>query len=178
MKALSNVFIALLFLSSPSFLPGQDAPRKTADLPLFKALLGKRRESGVLIPQANAESIPGKAVSFGKPALGGLWFQIDGRAQYGPVTWEYRWMFQFQEGGGKNRVIGTYLDTMGQRITYEGLYDEENNRIQLMARLQDGGTGRFQISMESPELVLIGSVHSDANDDPQVTYSAQNVAAE
>lgn len=94
------------------------------------------------------------------------------------MTWEYRWMFLFKEDGGKNTVIGTYIDTMGQRITYEGSYDEENQRVQLIAKLQGGGTGRFQLSVDEPGVILIGSVHSDANEDPQVTYSAQNVAAQ
>ncbi|MDF2378247.1 MAG: hypothetical protein P1U81_18565 [Verrucomicrobiales bacterium] len=87
-------------------------------------------------------------------------------------------MFLFKEDGGKNTVIGTYIDTMGQRITYEGSYDEENQRVQLIAKLQGGGTGRFQLSVDEPGVILIGSVHSDANEDPQVTYSAQNVAAQ
>lgn len=121
---------------------------------------------------------PAKRFRWAARPWGGLWFQIDGRAEYGPVTWEYRWMFLFKEDGGKNTVISTYIDTMGQRITYEGRYDEENQRVQLIANLQGGGKGRFQLSVDEPGVILIGSVHSDANEDPQVTYSAQNVAAQ
>lgn len=177
MKHLPLALFATISFGSLCPVVAQEAARKTADLPIFQTLVGKRSESGILIPQANGQPIPGKAISLGQSALGGLWFQIDGRAEYGPVVWEYRWMFLFNGSGGKNAVFATYIDTMGQRINYEGLYDEENSRVQLIAKLQDGGTGRYQLSLEEPGIIQISSVHADKNDDPQVTYSAQNAEA-
>jgi hypothetical protein len=156
----------------------QDTMRKAPDLPIFQALTGKRVETGVLIPNAGGQPLPGSATSAGQPALDGLWFQIDGSADYGPAKWTYRWMFLFEENATGNKVTGIYIDTIGQRMTYTGTYNEEENRIQLVANIQEGRIARFQLTVQDDKTVRIESVIFNADESAAVTYSAQNTAAE
>lgn len=171
-----------LFLSSClSFVlitPGfsRDAPKKIVELPLFEALSGERKESGILIPKAGANPLQGEAKSIGQPAIAGLWYQLDGHAKYGPVEWIYRWMFVFSDSANM-KVRARYIDTMGQVIDYEGLYDVESNRVQLIGKMKDG-TAKFQMALEEGGSVSIQSVLEDAGGKPAVTYSGQSEAAE
>ena len=169
------LYLVLLLGVSTGATP-QDQPKKIGDLPLFKALNGNRTESGILIPKRGADPLQGSARSIGQPAIAGLWYQIDGHAKYGPAEWIYRWMFVFSDTATM-RVHGRYIDTMGQKIDYEGQYDPENQRIQLIGELSDG-MARFQMTLEEDGKVRIESLLSDEEDNPEVTYTAENTAAE
>ena len=170
------IFAAALAFISVSPLTAQDEKkaRLTAELPIFKALNGNRVETGVLIPGAGATAIQGSAISTGRPIIAGLWYEIEGKATYGPVEWIYRWTIRFQESATKNIVQGVYIDTMGRKTDYEGFYDEEESRIQLVGKLPDGGTGRFQMTLQEDGNVRIESVNFDTKENPTVRYSAEN----
>lgn len=167
---------AFMALAAP--LTAQDKPgRVAAELSIFKALSGERRETGTLVPQAGSTALQGIAKSLGQPVLGGLWFQVDGVAEYGPAKWGYRWMYRFREQGEKNAVYALYLDTMGQQVQYQGTYDEAGNKIELQAKLPDGGTSRSTLILNTDGTVLINSITSDPQGNEAVKYSATNVAA-
>ncbi|MDF1741953.1 MAG: hypothetical protein P1U86_22520 [Verrucomicrobiales bacterium] len=165
---------ALAFITVSPLAAQEKKSRLTAELPIFKALNGNRVETGVLIPGADATAIQGSAISTGRPIIAGLWYEIEGKATYGPVEWIYRWTIRFQENEAKNLVYGIYIDTMGQKTDYEGFYDEEENRIQLIGKLPGGGTGRFQMTLQDDGNVRIESVNFDPEENPTVRYSAEN----
>ncbi len=167
---------ALAFISTLPVDAQEKKARLTAELPIFKALNGNRVETGVLIPGAEATAVQGSAVSTGRPIIAGLWYEIEGKATYGPVQWIYRWTIRFQENASKNLVQGIYIDTMGQKTEYEGFYNEEENRIQLVGKLPGGGTGRFQMTLQDDGNVRIESVNFDPKENPTVRYSAENTA--
>ncbi|MDF1825775.1 MAG: hypothetical protein P1U68_14100 [Verrucomicrobiales bacterium] len=171
-------FRCSLLVLSISCLSSYCAAQELSELALFKALAGKRVESGELVPQANAQPIPGKAVSVGTVPDDGKGFQIRGSAVYEPVKWDYLWHFVFDEGRGKGAVSAIYKDSMGQQIPYQGLYDAENQQVQLVAKLKGGGNARIIYRLEASGVIRISSLIADANNTPMVTYSAQNVAAE
>ncbi len=156
----------------------QEKPgRVAAELPLFEAISGKRLETGTLIPQAGAPALQGTAQSFGQPVLGGLWFQVDGVAEYGPAKWGFRWMYRFREQGDKNAVYALYLDTMGQQVQYQGVYDEAGGTIELQAKLPDGGTSHNTLAVNADGAVTITSITRDPQGNEAVKYSATSVAA-
>ena len=172
-----TLFHLLLIVSAISVVSAQENPRNAPDLPVFQALAGKRTESGILIPEMNGQPLQGKAISVGQPVLGGLWFQIDGSANYGPAKWVYRWMFRFIERDGQNKLFATYYDTIGQKIDYEGRWVEEDQQAQLVGKLANGGTARYQLTLGEEGSVRIESVVSDADGNASAIYSARNVAA-
>lgn len=173
LPAFSVVVIVIFGIYQASL--GQEGAKKIGELPVFQALNGERTESGILIPKAGAEPIQGSAKSIGQPAIAGLWYQIEGHAKYGPVEWIYRWMFVFSDTANL-KVHARYIDTMGQLIDYQGLYDPENKRLQLIGNLSDG-TARFQMTLEDGGTVRIDSVLEKATGDATVTYTAENTAA-
>lgn len=150
--------------------------RTASEIPIFRSLTGKRIEQGVLIPAPNAAPLNGSAQSTGQAILGGLWFQIDGSAQYGPVRWDYRWMFRFLERDGQNSVFGIYIDSMGQKMEYTGVYNEAEGLLQLSCQLPDGGVSRAQLTMHPDGSVQVENVTFDSTDNPMVRYSAKNTA--
>jgi len=150
--------------------------RAAAEIPIFRSLAGKRVEQGVLIPAPNAAPLQGSAKSVGQPILGGLWFQIDGSASYGPARWDYRWMFRFIERDGQNSVFGLYIDSMGQKLEYSGQYDESAGLLQLTCKLPDGGVSRAQLTLSPDGSVQIENATFDPAENPAVRYSAKNVA--
>lgn len=155
---------------------GQDGPTRIGELPLFQALNGEMAESGILIPKPDATPIQGGAKSVGQPAIAGLWYQIDGHAKYGPAEWLYRWMFVFTDTAAL-KVHARYIDTVGQKIDYEGFYDTESNRLQLVGPMRDG-TARYQLTLLEDGKVRIESIFFDADDNAVVTYTAENAPAE
>lgn len=155
---------------------GQDGPARIGDLPLFQALNGEMAESGILIPKPDASPIQGSAKSIGQSAIAGLWYQIDGHAQYGQAEWIYRWMFVFTDTAAL-KVHARYIDTIGQKIDYEGVYDKENKRLQLVGKVNDG-TARYQLTLLEDGKVRIESIFFDADDNAVVTYTAENAPAQ
>ncbi len=171
---LAGQFILMAFTAP---LVAQQKPGRVAsELPLFKAITGKRIETGTLVPQAGAPALQGSAQSFGQPVLGGLWFQVDGGAEYGPAKWGFRWMFRFREQGDKNAVYALYLDTMGQQVQYQGVYDEAAGTIELQATLPDGGTSQNTLVLNADGSVTINSITRDPQGNEAVRYSAKSVA--
>lgn len=165
----------LITLASLGSLPAQEKPgRLVADLPLFKALAGARVETGTLIPRIDGPPLEGAAKSFGQPALGGLWFQIDGAAEFGPAKWGYRWMYRFYERDDKNVVYALYIDTMGQQLQFQGPYDEAANKIELLAKLPDGGTSRAILILNADGTLTVDNVNGDPQGKDAVKYAATN----
>lgn len=150
--------------------------RTASEIPIFRSLTGKRTEQGVLIPSPNAAPLNGSAQFTGQAILGGLWFQIDGSAQYGPVRWDYRWMFRFLEQNGQNSVFGLYIDSMGQKMEYTGLYNEAEGLLQLSCQLPDGGVSRAQLTLYPDGSVQVENITFDPTGNPMVRYSAKNTS--
>lgn len=173
--ALVALLAPFLFLLSPAY--GQEELFRTSELPLFQALAGKRQESGVLRVHSVDQNLQGSAVSVGQPFLGGLWFQIDGSANYPPTQWNYRWSFRVLKEGDRLVAVGTYVDSQGNHVRYRGLYDTEEQRIQMVS---EGGKGvdRFQMTLLEGGAVRIESLAADSEENPIVTYVAENVAAQ
>lgn len=150
-----QVLLVLLasFLIGPGF--AQEAP-KTSDHPLFSALTGEWSEQGALVPGPGAAPIQGGARSVAKPAFGGLWIEQEGIAEYGPVKWEYRWMYRLLDGG---RVFATYVDSIGQYIT-------------LQANLADGGKSTAQLTVQEDGSLLIQNLNTKPDGSVAVRYQA------
>ncbi len=165
----------LLSLAAVFSLSAQEKPgRLVSDLPLFKALAGARLETGTLIPRIDAPPLDGSAKSFGQPALGGLWFQIDGAAGYGPAKWGYRWMYRFREQGEKKVIYALSIDTMGQQLQFQGLYDEAASKMELLAKLPDGGTSRALLILNTDGTLTVDNVNTDPEGKDAVKYTATN----
>jgi hypothetical protein len=178
--SLKNTVFAVLLITLVSLgsLPAQEKPgRLVADLPLFKALAGARVETGTLVPRIDGPPLEGSAKSFGLPALGGLWFQIDGTAEFGPAKWGYRWMYRFREQGDKNVVYALYIDTMGQQLQFQGPYDEAANKIELLAKLPDGGTSRAILILNADGTLTVDNVNADPQGKDAIKYAATNRSA-
>ena len=173
------IFSAFLLLFA-AFLPlsAQENPSGfVSALPLFKTLTGDRIETGTLVPGPGAPPLQGSAKSSGQPVLGGLWFQIDGVAGYGPAKWTYRWMFRSFETDGKTGVYGVYIDTIGQHLQYQGNWDAATGKLEMLAKLPDGGTSRALLTLNADGSVTTDNVNSDPQGNPAVKYLATNVAA-
>lgn len=163
-----------LFLAITWSATAQEAPR-TAGHPFFQGMAGNWTEKGALIPAPEAQPIQGAARSTAKPILNGIWFQVEGIAEYGQVKWAYRWMYRVGEtNGGVTSVYAHYIDTMGQFIRYSGQITEDGKRLSMTAPLSGGGEAAAQLTLQEDGTLLIQNVNSDASGNAMVRYQAES----
>lgn len=170
-----KVLLPALLLSLAFLLPlaaQEKRGRPVAELPLFKALAGAHLETGTLVPRVDGPPLEGSSKSFGQSVLGGLWFQIDGVSRYDPAKWGYRWMYRFHEQAEKKLIYALYIDTMGQQLQFQGLYDEAAHQVELLAKLPDGGTSRATLLLNPDGTVAVDNVNIDPQGKSAIKYSA------
>ncbi len=83
-------------------------------------------------------------------------------------------MYRFREQGEKKVIYALSIDTMGQQLQFQGLYDEAASKMELLAKLPDGGTSRALLILNTDGTLTVDNVNTDPEGKDAVKYTATN----
>lgn len=120
--------------------------RKIVEHPFFQAILdGEWNESGQAV--IGGKVLEGESVFSAESVLGGLWIQQDGKAKFGNLEWDWRWMFRLRRGPNTKEIVqGRYIDSLGQVSDYLGEWNESATVLRLVRQLDDKTRSVIQVS--------------------------------
>lgn len=165
-------FFATLLL--PLLITGSAlAQNRTIDEhPFFASMLeGSWTETGEMVQPQGAAS--GKATSKTVAVLDGQWLEQNGSAEFGNLSWKWRWMFRLATtNDGKEVVQARYVDTNGQVADYIGEIINDGKVLRLTRPLNESVRNVVQVTNQEDGSRLIEVALVDTSDKVSVQYRA------